>query len=45
MKTKGRPWFSVGRDSNRVKNRGHFEHLMMKYLPDHHGVTWNERKH
>jgi hypothetical protein len=44
MKTKGRRWFSEGRDSNRVKDRGHFEHLMTKYLPDHHGVTWNERK-
>lgn len=40
--TRGRPYFSEGRDSNRVANRGHFEHLMARYLPDHHGVTWTE---
>jgi hypothetical protein len=44
MKTNGRPYFSEGRDSNRVKNRGHFETLMTRYLADHDGVTWHERQ-
>lgn len=42
-KTVGRSWLSKGRDAVPVKNVGHFEHLMTKYLPDHHGATWHER--
>ncbi|HLL90877.1 MAG TPA: hypothetical protein VK324_16370 [Tepidisphaeraceae bacterium] len=39
----GRPYFSEGRDSSRVRDRGHFLHLMRKYLPGHHGVMWRDR--
>ena len=35
-----RKWLSRGRDEKPVTKRGHFEHLVTKYLPDHHGATW-----
>ena len=33
--TRGRPWFSRGRDVTPVRGREHFDHLIADYLPDH----------
>jgi REP element-mobilizing transposase RayT len=33
--TNGKPYFSRGWDVTRVKGRGHFEHLIGTYLPEH----------
>ena len=31
----GRKWFSRGEDTSPVRNRGHYEHLITVYIPDH----------
>ena len=32
---KGRTWFSRGWDLTRVTTKGHFDHLVETYLPEH----------
>jgi hypothetical protein len=45
FRTNGQPYFSRGGGEDRkpVVDEEHFEHLMTRYLPDHHGYTFNER--
>lgn len=38
----GRRWMVRGASRKRVRNRGHFDHLMTAYLPRHRGVLWRE---
>ena len=37
-----RTWFSHRGSRKRVHDRGHFEHLMTRYLPSHRGLCWFE---
>ena len=39
-----RPWLSDGSSRERVKDQGHFDYLVTKYLPDHLGWKWCERR-
>lgn len=42
--TKGRPWFVVGASRKRVKERAHFDYLMVTYIPKkHRGWRWTEK--
>ena len=38
----GRTWFVEGGSRKRVTTRGHFDHLLDTYFPDHNGVFWRE---
>ena len=38
----GRPWFVKDSSRRRVKDREHFEYLVIEYLPGHKGVRWFE---
>ena len=38
----GRRWFSTKGSRKRVRDRRHFEYLMQRYLPGHHGLVWRE---
>ena len=35
-----RPWFAAGGSTKRVKDRGHFDYLVNRYLPDQRGISW-----
>ena len=37
-----RRWFVDGASRKRVRDRGHFDHLVGTYLPDHGGWKWRE---
>lgn len=37
-----RPIFSHSSSRKHVKHRGHFDHLMKRYLPSHRGASWFE---
>lgn len=39
-----RPWFGRNGSHRRITDRGHFDHLMDRYLPEHSGVFWSERR-
>ncbi len=41
-KVQQRKWLSKGGSRKRVKDRRHFEYLVISYLPRHRGVTWFE---
>jgi hypothetical protein len=38
----GRPWFAQDASRRRVRDQGHFQHLLTTYLPRHGGVQWYE---
>ena len=40
----GRPWFVKESSRKRVKDEGHFEYLLMTYLPKHLGWQWYRRR-
>jgi REP element-mobilizing transposase RayT len=37
-----RPWLCDGASPKRVRDEGHFEHLVSSYLPKHRGWKWRE---
>jgi REP element-mobilizing transposase RayT len=37
-----RKWLSRGASRKRVNDRGHFDHLVLNYLPKHGGLFWKE---
>ena len=39
-----RRWLSRGESKRRVKDQSHFDYLINKYLPDHGGWKWCERR-
>jgi REP element-mobilizing transposase RayT len=39
-----RSWFADSPSRKRVIDRGHFDHLIAKYLPKHRGVVWMARR-
>jgi len=38
----GRKWFVRKGSRKRVRDRTHFDHLISRYLPKHHGLRWTE---
>jgi REP element-mobilizing transposase RayT len=39
---RGRRWFVRRPSRRRVRDRGHYDYLLAKYLPGHRGVFWRE---
>jgi len=37
-------WFVEGASRKRVKDRKHFDHLVMRYLPKHAGWKWSPER-
>jgi hypothetical protein len=37
------PWFSRNGSRKRIRDQGHFDYLMAKYLPRHGGAFWQEQ--
>jgi len=35
-------WLVANASQKRVRDRGHFDHLVKTYLPDHRGLFWSE---
>ncbi len=38
----GKTWFVEGGSRKQVTTRGHFDHLLDTYFPDHPGLFWRE---